>query len=81
MLCCSSDVAPMFIRSCTVPNFFCTFADVIKCSLMTIRKNMRWALVPNAAFMRNAAAATPGNLQPAASDAPASTSSKKKKEK
>lgn len=45
-----------------------------------MRKNMRWALVPNAAFMRNAAAAAPGNLQPKASDAPAGNSTKKKKE-
>ena len=47
---------------------------------MAIRKNMRWALVPNAAFMRNAAAAAPANLQTERSDAPASTKTKKKKE-
>lgn len=47
---------------------------------MAIRKNMRWALVPNAAYMRNAAAAAPADLQPKTSDAPASTKTKKKKE-
>lgn len=80
MVCYSSDVSPMFVCSCTVPIFFCTFADVIKCSLMAIRKTMKWALVPNAAFMRNAAAAAPGDPQPKTSDAPASTSTKKNKE-
>lgn len=47
---------------------------------MAIRKKMGWALVPNAAFMRNAAAAAPAELQPKTSDAPASTKSKKNKE-
>lgn len=47
---------------------------------MAIRKKMGWALVPNAAYMRNAAAAAQANLQPGTSDAQASTSTKKKKE-
>lgn len=47
---------------------------------MAFRKKMGWALVPNAAYMRNAAAAAPENLQPKTSDAPASTKTKKKKE-